>query len=366
MGQRLVLRDLAVAFPDAPAAREVVHPQRGGVRAGHRLGDDAVAAEEGDEERERADQVRRVVEQALSFGQILVDEAELALLEVADAAVDHLRRLRGRPRREVALLDEGGLQTAAGGIERHAGSGDPAAHDQHVERPRRRGVATRRRGERGAPIKPATSFAPLDRGRASQLPTGTDAQDPPPATSRVQPRRSSRLRVRPRVVPWRRRLRRPVGLLRADRGRDPAARSKQSPGPIGTGRGRGQLALARPAAGPPPHRLGSRLERPGVDANRMRQAALEADLELLLGPALGCGRGRLRHRAAGGGVAVRGVPEAEVLALGSATARTPSSPGRRRSGPSWPVRGGRRLASGWSLAVPEPGFRFSRASDTPI
>ena len=133
VGERLVLGDLPVAFADAPAAGEVVHPQRGGIRAGHRLGDDAVAAEEGDEERQRADQVRRVVEQALALGQVLVDEAELALLEVADAAVDHLRGLRGRPRGEVALLDQGGPQAAAGGVEGHPGAGDAAADDQHVE-----------------------------------------------------------------------------------------------------------------------------------------------------------------------------------------------------------------------------------------
>jgi hypothetical protein len=90
--QRLLLRDLAVPFPDAPTARQVVQPQRGGVRASHGLGHDAVTAEEGDEERERC------------------------------------------PRGEVALLDEGGLQTAAGGVEGDARSGDSAAHHQHVER----------------------------------------------------------------------------------------------------------------------------------------------------------------------------------------------------------------------------------------
>jgi hypothetical protein len=77
--------------------------------------------------------VRRVVEQALPFGQVLVDEAELALLEIADAAVNHLRRLGRRPRREVALLHEGGPQTPAGGIESDACASDPAPDDQHVE-----------------------------------------------------------------------------------------------------------------------------------------------------------------------------------------------------------------------------------------
>ena len=108
------------------------------------------------------------------------------------------------------------------------------------------------------------------------------------------------------------------------------------------------------------------LERPGVDVNRMRQAALEADLELLSGQllvAIGVDSATGRREE---GVVVRGVPEAEVLALGvrfgqdAVFSWTPAE---------WAIvacRGGRRLASGWSLVVPEPGFRFSRASDTPI
>ena len=133
MGERLVLGDVTVPFADAPATGEVVHPQRRRIRARHGLGHHAVAAEEGDEERERAHQVRRVVQQALSLGQVLVDQAEFALLEVADAAVDHLRRLRGRSRREVTLLDQGGPQAAAGCVERDAGTRDPTPDHQHVE-----------------------------------------------------------------------------------------------------------------------------------------------------------------------------------------------------------------------------------------
>jgi hypothetical protein len=108
------------------------------------------------------------------------------------------------------------------------------------------------------------------------------------------------------------------------------------------------------------------LERPGVEVNRMRQAALQADLELLSGQllvAIGVDPATGRREE---GVAVRGVLEAEVLALGvrfgqdAVFSWTPAE---------WAIvacQGGRRLASGWSLVVPEPGFRFSRASDTPI
>ena len=93
------------------------------------------------------------------------------------------------------------------------------------------------------------------------------------------------------------------------------------------------------------------LERPGRDVNRVRQAALEADLARLSVPLLAAvgvdpTTGRREE-----GVAVRGLPEAEVLAFGvrygqdAMFAWTPTE---------WAVvacRGGRRLVSGWSLVV---------------
>ena len=78
-------------------------------------------------------EVGRVVEQALALGQVLVDEEELLLLQVAQAAVDELRRLRRRARREVVALDEGRAQAARGGVEGHAGAGDAAADHEDVE-----------------------------------------------------------------------------------------------------------------------------------------------------------------------------------------------------------------------------------------
>jgi hypothetical protein len=77
--------------------------------------------------------VRSVVEEALALGQVLVDEPELALLEVADAAVDHLGGLRRRARREVRLLDEGRLQPPACCVEGNPGAGHAAADDEDVE-----------------------------------------------------------------------------------------------------------------------------------------------------------------------------------------------------------------------------------------
>ena len=87
--QRLLLVHPLVPGADAQAPGEVVEPQGTGVGTGHRLGDHAVTAEEGDEKGQRADQMGRVVQQALALGQVLVDQSEFTLLEVAQAAVDH-------------------------------------------------------------------------------------------------------------------------------------------------------------------------------------------------------------------------------------------------------------------------------------
>jgi hypothetical protein len=107
-------------------------------------------------------------------------------------------------------------------------------------------------------------------------------------------------------------------------------------------------------------------ERPARDVNRVRQAALEADLGMLSVPLLAAvGVDPVTGRKEEG-VAVRGLPEADVLALGerygqdAVFAWTPAE---------WAIvacRGGRRLASAWSLVVSEPEFRFSPASDRPI
>jgi hypothetical protein len=79
------------------------------------------------------------VAQALTLVERLVHQADLALLQVAEPAVDHLRALRRGARGEVVLLDERGAQAARGGVERHAHAGDATADDEDVE-----GLASRR------------------------------------------------------------------------------------------------------------------------------------------------------------------------------------------------------------------------------
>ena len=122
-----------VTLPDAHAAGQVVEPQGGQVGGGHAAVDHAVPAEQGDEEGEGRHQVRGVVQQSLALGQVLVHQAELALLEVPEPAVDQLGGLGGGPGGEVVLLHQRGAQAPAGGVEGHAGPGDAAPDDEDVE-----------------------------------------------------------------------------------------------------------------------------------------------------------------------------------------------------------------------------------------
>lgn len=95
-------------------------------------------------------------------------------------------------------------------------------------------------------------------------------------------------------------------------------------------------------------------ERPGEEENRRRHAALEADLRHLAGqqwPAFGVDP-VTGHREEG--VAVCGVPTAEVVLLGGRYRQDAVfvwTPGE------WTIlacTGGRRMPFGWSLERPEP------------
>ena len=64
----------------------------------------ALLAERRHQERRRVDEVRREPDQQLALEQRLADQAEVEVLQVAEAAVDHLRgAARGAPREVVAL-----------------------------------------------------------------------------------------------------------------------------------------------------------------------------------------------------------------------------------------------------------------------
>src|SRR5665213_1182976 len=116
----------------APGAAEFIDSKRRGVALHQRFGRDAVATEEGHEKGERAHQERRVLEETLSFAQVLIDQPELSLLQIAKTAVDHFRRLRTCSRCDVAAVDEGNAKSPRGGVERDTRTGHPGTHDHEV------------------------------------------------------------------------------------------------------------------------------------------------------------------------------------------------------------------------------------------
>jgi hypothetical protein len=77
--------------------------------------------------------VWREAEQASSFGAGLEDEVEIAVLEIAQSAMDEPRRSARGPAREIVLLDERHLQPTQRGIASDATSRDAAADHEQVE-----------------------------------------------------------------------------------------------------------------------------------------------------------------------------------------------------------------------------------------
>ena len=112
-----------------PVARHhVVHVQP---HAHEQVGTLAVEARH--QQRQRVHEVRREVHHQPALEQRLAHEAEVEVLQVAQAAVDELARAAGGAAGVVGLLDERDRVAARGGVERNASSGDPAADHHHVE-----------------------------------------------------------------------------------------------------------------------------------------------------------------------------------------------------------------------------------------
>lgn len=92
-------------------------------------------------------------------------------------------------------------------------------------------------------------------------------------------------------------------------------------------------------------------ERPGREVNRLRQAALETDLLALGAPlATAVGLDPVSGRREEG-VAVRGAPEAVILALGARYGQDAVFAWTPREWTIVGCRGGRRMASRWSLEI---------------
>jgi hypothetical protein len=78
------------------------------------------------------DQPRCLAQQALSFGERMADQPDIALRDVAEAAMHHLRRAaRGAPG-VIALFQQEGTQTSARAFPCDASAGDAAADHDHV------------------------------------------------------------------------------------------------------------------------------------------------------------------------------------------------------------------------------------------
>jgi hypothetical protein len=118
--------------PDVAEERQRVVQREAG---GQRPRPEARALVHGPGESEGPHEVRRQSEQASALGARLEDEPQMAVLEVADPAVDEPRRPARGPAREVLLLDERDPQATERGVSRDAAAGDAAADHQKVELP---------------------------------------------------------------------------------------------------------------------------------------------------------------------------------------------------------------------------------------
>ena len=112
----------------------------------------ARALEGGDDQPQRADQVRGERHEQLALEQGLADQAQVEVLQVAQAAVDELARAAGGAAGIVGLLDERDRVSARGGVERHAGAGDPAADHDDVEGVRAQRLQGGVAGDHGAGV----------------------------------------------------------------------------------------------------------------------------------------------------------------------------------------------------------------------
>ena len=128
-GQRVDRAQHARALPLAARRQEVVEPHADAHRDEPALG----AAVDGDEEGQRAHEVRREALEGLLLAEGLADELEVEELEVAQAAVDELGRFRRRARGEVALLEEGDGGAPQSEVARHPRAGHAAADHDGVE-----------------------------------------------------------------------------------------------------------------------------------------------------------------------------------------------------------------------------------------
>ncbi|CAB4676467.1 unannotated protein [freshwater metagenome] len=78
-------------LPNTKTAGEVVHPHSGAHGPGELAVHDALGREDRDQERKHLDEMGSVAAQNLALCECFIDEANIALLEIADSAVHELR-----------------------------------------------------------------------------------------------------------------------------------------------------------------------------------------------------------------------------------------------------------------------------------
>ncbi len=127
------LADRQVAVPAAvpPCAEHVVQGHPGLIEDTRH----DRQAEEREQQRLDRHEVGCEVEDSRALRQRLADQAEAVLLEIAQPAVDQPRRPRRRPDGDVVALHQPHPQAARGRVQGGTGAHDPAADDEHVERP---------------------------------------------------------------------------------------------------------------------------------------------------------------------------------------------------------------------------------------
>ena len=112
--------------------------------------------------RQGTDEVRRKGHHQLALEQRLAHEAEVEVLQVAQASVHELARAAGGPRGKIRALEQSHAVAARGGVQRHSRPRDTAADDHYVE------LLLRQRRKRLAAPDHELSLAeaPLRSGRA--------------------------------------------------------------------------------------------------------------------------------------------------------------------------------------------------------
>jgi len=88
----------------------------------------------GEQERQGTHEVRGDAQQDPSLAARFEHQPQIAVLQIAEAAVDQPGRAAARASRHVAFIHEGDAKAAQRRVARDARAGDPAADDQHVHR----------------------------------------------------------------------------------------------------------------------------------------------------------------------------------------------------------------------------------------